>query len=465
MIFFLVRKRMQFRDIYLSVLLLAVVVATLFSTTPTSAESLAMRLSGKILLQVESKGEAWYIYPDTHERFYLGRPDDAFRVMRELGLGISNADLALIPEAGTTSTGNRTLRDRLSGKILLQVEANGEAWYVNPDTTRRHYLGRPTDAFNLMRSLGLGISNLDLISIPISPDSTPSNGIAHIPAAQTPDLGDGKDAQRVSLLNSMNAHRLQLGLSGYSLNHELSSSAQMQVDDMRIKGYLDFTSPEGKGIKDFVASTGYEAHTLAENIIQTNSATSSIVSLWQNEAGVSYANVIHQDYHEIGVGMTTINGLPVYTVVFALPFEQFFIERTAGLADMETVRSTMLALVNAKRAEVGAPALTMNHLLNLSAQGHAYDMYNRSYYAHESPEGTNVFTRVSLTGFNPQLASENIAKNQLSVTEVMDSWMNSEGHRVNILDTRVTDVGFGLAYGKTMDGYAVLWVQNFALHE
>src|SRR5690606_10192202 len=129
---------------------------------PALAQTLAQRLSGKILLQVEANGEAWYIYPDTNERFYLGRPADAFAIMRNLGLGISNADLTLVPEAGSSQTGSLSLRSRLSGKILLQVESKGEAWYVFPDTLKRFYLGRPEDAFKVMRELGLGISDENL---------------------------------------------------------------------------------------------------------------------------------------------------------------------------------------------------------------------------------------------------------------------------------------------------------------
>ncbi|MFH1661639.1 MAG: hypothetical protein ABIA02_00875 [Candidatus Falkowbacteria bacterium] len=59
---------------------------------------LANSLKGKILLQVESNGEAYYIYPDDNKKYYLGRPADAFRIMRELGLGITNSDLSKIPE-------------------------------------------------------------------------------------------------------------------------------------------------------------------------------------------------------------------------------------------------------------------------------------------------------------------------------------------------------------------------------
>ena len=448
---------MLWRDLYLSALLLAVVVATLFSTVPTSAESLAMRLSGKILLQVESHGEAWYIFPDTHERYYLGRPDDAFALMRELGLGISNADLTKIPEAGTNTTGDKTLRARLSGKILLQVESHGEAWYINPDTTRRHYLGRPTDAFNLMRSLGLGISNLDLISIPVAAD-----GGKGVPPSPTTALNDGQDTVREQLLASINAERTIKGLPPYALQHELSAAAQLHADDMKTLNYIDFTSPQGKGIKDFAAAAGYNAHTLAENIVQSNGMPAGIVAAWKNENAISYANVIHTLYEQIGIGVVTIGDTNVYTVAFAYPFDSFFSKQSASLSDIDAVRNEMLTLVNAERAKVGAEALTMNHLLNLSAQGHANDMFNRAYYAHESPEGSTVFDRVGLTGYAPRLTAENIAKNQFSVAEVMDSWMNSEGHRLNILDERVVDVGFGLAYGKTADGYAILWVQNFA---
>jgi len=57
------------------------------------------------------------------------------------------------------------LVDKMKGKILLQVEGNGEAWYVSPVNGERYYLGRPADAFLLMRNLGLGISNQDAASV------------------------------------------------------------------------------------------------------------------------------------------------------------------------------------------------------------------------------------------------------------------------------------------------------------
>lgn len=125
----------------------------------TKANDLTNRLKGRILLQVQSHGEAWYVHSDTGEGYYLGRPDDAFRVMRELGLGISNKDFDSFKGAAPK---------RLSGKILLKIEDKGKAYYVNPIDLKMHYLGRPADAFEIMKKLGAGISDADLSEIPIA---------------------------------------------------------------------------------------------------------------------------------------------------------------------------------------------------------------------------------------------------------------------------------------------------------
>jgi len=127
-----------------------------------SANAALPDLRGRILLQVESKGEAWYVNPSEYKRYYLGRPADAFAVMRKLGLGISNKDFYAAAIK---------MPARLSGKILLKVEDAGQAYYVDPVNLKMYYLGRPDDAFAVMRSRGLGISNANLNLIAIAPTS------------------------------------------------------------------------------------------------------------------------------------------------------------------------------------------------------------------------------------------------------------------------------------------------------
>ncbi len=146
---------------------IALSLALLLVSRPISAETdLAKKLSGRILLQVETRGQAWYVNPYDLKRYYLGRPDDAFNLMRRLGVGITNANLVKLPIIGQ-SNADKTFAKSQAGKIFLQVQGAGECWYVNPINFFRYYLGRPSDAFSLMRSLALGIRDTDINKIPL----------------------------------------------------------------------------------------------------------------------------------------------------------------------------------------------------------------------------------------------------------------------------------------------------------
>lgn len=124
----------------------------------SSAADLADKLKGRIILQVEDAGQAWYVDPAAKKRVFLGRPADAFRIMREFGLGISEKDYNSFKGKAPS---------KLSGKILLRIEAHGEAYYANPIDLKLYYLGRSSDAFTIMRKLGLGITNEDLVEVPV----------------------------------------------------------------------------------------------------------------------------------------------------------------------------------------------------------------------------------------------------------------------------------------------------------
>ncbi|OGF34461.1 hypothetical protein A2482_02130 [Candidatus Falkowbacteria bacterium RIFOXYC2_FULL_48_21] len=118
------------------------------------------KVKGKILIQVENHGEAWYVNPANNKKYYLGKPSDAFQIMKDLGIGITNKNLDKIPKAtGGSIDVDLAFTNKNLGKIFLQVENHGEAWYVNPSDAKRYFLGKPADAFNIMKSLGLGITN------------------------------------------------------------------------------------------------------------------------------------------------------------------------------------------------------------------------------------------------------------------------------------------------------------------
>lgn len=136
----------------------AVFLSSVLSVPKAEAATLASQLSGRILLQVESRGEAWYVNPNDYKRYFLGKPDDAFSLMRTLSLGISETEFA------SWSNGAPTWA---RGRLYIRPQSHGEAYYV--DLNRRwHYLGRPLDAWLLFRAQGLGITNSDLAKIPIA---------------------------------------------------------------------------------------------------------------------------------------------------------------------------------------------------------------------------------------------------------------------------------------------------------
>lgn len=148
-------------------LFLFIFIFSLFLPFKSQAADLSYDLAGKILLQVESYGRAWYVHPVEHTRYYLRDGDMAYTIMREQSLGISNKDLAKIrTQAGQSY--DYALTERLKGYILLQVESLGEAWYVHPDTGIRYYMKNGEAAYNLMREYSLGISNEDLDTIPVT---------------------------------------------------------------------------------------------------------------------------------------------------------------------------------------------------------------------------------------------------------------------------------------------------------
>jgi len=136
--------------------LLLVVLLLIVPFNIQAATSLSERLSGRILLQVEEHGEAWYVYPLNLRRYFLGRPADAGQVIRVLGLGVSNRDFDVWRGQAPA---------RLAGRILLKVESQGQAYYVNPVDLKTVYLGTPDEAFNILKKFGLGVTNNSLSQI------------------------------------------------------------------------------------------------------------------------------------------------------------------------------------------------------------------------------------------------------------------------------------------------------------
>jgi uncharacterized protein YkwD len=119
----------------------------------------------------------------------------------------------------------------------------------------------------------------------------------------------------------------------------------------------------------------------------------------------------------------------------------------------------VVALVNEERAKAGCPAVAANDLLQLAARRHSADMAARSYFSHTTPEGVQFATRITEAGYVWRSAGENIAKGYRTPEAVMTGWMNSAGHKANILNCGFRDLGVGVAAEASG---TLLWTQDFA---
>ena len=121
----------------------------------------------------------------------------------------------------------------------------------------------------------------------------------------------------------------------------------------------------------------------------------------------------------------------------------------------------VLDLANAERAKAGCGPLTLNSKLNTSAQLHSTDMATNNYFSHESQDGRSPFDRIKAAGYSFGAAAENIAAGGTTAAGAMDQWMNSAGHKANILNCTYVDLGVGYAKGGGNADYAGYWTQNF----
>lgn len=118
--------------------------------------------------------------------------------------------------------------------------------------------------------------------------------------------------------------------------------------------------------------------------------------------------------------------------------------------DMST--SALLSGTNSERAAQGLGALALSGLLNQAAQNKANDMVTRDYWSHNTPDGQTPWTFIIATGYSYQTAGENLAYGFTSASDTITGWMNSPGHRANILNTSFSEVGFGMANSPNYQG-------------
>jgi len=266
---------------------------------------------------------------------------------------------------------------------------------------------------------------------------------------------------RSELLRLVNTERQRAGAPPLRLSPLLARAAQEHADEVARRGSLKLRAGSTDGMRERLKRLGYPAHAWTESLATHDGDPATVLRDWRRNDPETYRKLLSAEYRDLGIGVDRMERTPLYTFLYAVPEEDWFAGATAGLQDLGRVRTEMLARVNAERKRAGVPPLKPNSRLDVAAQRHAGDMLARAYFAHQSPEGRTVRERATAAGYDWRSIGENLAEGQLTVAEVMDTWMHSPGHRRNILDPGFRELGVGLALGKSGDGYQVEWAQTF----
>jgi len=265
---------------------------------------------------------------------------------------------------------------------------------------------------------------------------------------------------RQAFLERINTARAAAGVHGLSLSETLSIVAQERA--ALVAGPKGSLKPSPDDASRRAHLKGYESRLLSEIVAEADGDPASVVSQWTRPGNSLASEILSAGYGEMGLGVSFSRSVPVYIVILSLSWDDFFADATRTLRDPEGFRQKMLAAVNRERAAKGVPPLKREPRLDRAAQAHADDMWKRSYYSHDTPEGKSVMARVQAAGYIAYEAGENIARGQFSIEEVMKGWMGSPQHREHLLSPDISDVGFGVAFGRDSTGYIILWVQDFA---
>ncbi|MGV9850078.1 CAP domain-containing protein [Streptomyces sp. NPDC003442] len=339
--------------------------------------------------------------------------------------------------------------------LLAEVYRRGGGWKV-----RAIGQGYADGLAGVARDFGVDVADDGAAAAPASPVSPASAPPAPVPpmplvppvvppapATAAPAPADGASRQA---LDAVNAVRARAGAAPVALDGRLTAAAEAHARAMAAHGALALESPDGTSLFHRIAAHGYRPLTVAEHIVSGPRTPREFVDYCLE--GAERRGPFHDPaLVHLGIGRADgpTTGDVYWTAVWARPFTPDGLLRLA---------SEVIALTNAERAAARLAPLAPDPRLTAAAQAHSDDMVARDFYSHTGPEGHQPWDRARTAGATHRGIGENIACGQRSPEEVVRGWMNSPGHRANILKPDFTHIGVGHATGSRAGTY---WTQVF----
>ncbi|MGW6788582.1 CAP domain-containing protein [Streptomyces chartreusis] len=251
-------------------------------------------------------------------------------------------------------------------------------------------------------------------------------------------------------LGPVNSARADVGSPPVAPDARLASAARAHASAMAAVGRLGVEGGDGVSVYQRITATGYAYITVGEHLVSGPRTPAEFVAYCLRTEGarrtLQDAAFTHAAVASVSGGRS---GDTYWTALWARPLAPGDLPRTAA---------EVVDLTNRERARAGLRPLAADPALSTAAQSYSADMAARAFYSHTSPEGTQPWDRAAAAGSRMRAIGENIACGQRSPAEVVEGWMNSPGHRANILKRDFTHIGIGFAGGGPAGTY---WTQLF----
>ncbi|KAJ0392852.1 hypothetical protein ATCC90586_010841 [Pythium insidiosum] len=323
----------------------------------------------------------------------------------------------------------------------------------------------------------------------------------------------------LQLLDAVNAERAKNGLAPLCSNAKLQRAAQLHSEDQAKNNFMSHTGSGGSTMQTRVAAQGFQWQSLAENVAAGQRDVASVMAAWMRSSGhrrnilgnhkffgggyaqSSSSRFKHYWTQNFGSGSKescdgapgpapqpssspsptpsptnssapTISPAPVPTTMRPTPPPAPIPSPTraptpaptpaptqAPAPPSNSLQQRMLDAVNAERAKAGLAPFCTNSKLQRAAQLHSEDQAQNNFMSHTGSDGSSMSDRITRQQFQWNSVAENVAAGQVDVASVMQSWMNSDGHRRNILGNYKF---FGMGYATNPSStYTHYWTQNF----
>ncbi|ABO48631.1 Allergen V5/Tpx-1 family protein [Desulforamulus reducens MI-1] len=285
----------------------------------------------------------------------------------------------------------------------------------------------------------------------------------------------GDDQEMVRLVNEA---RQKAGITTLTYDQDLSVQASKNLEYYQRTGQ----SPSSSMLLNIAKSGGYS--TIGQTIVRSNDVAGMVQKQLKYYGSRS---ILNTKYNRIGLAIVDTNYGKLCVQLLAYkpitePVEQPKQPAPEPVPQpepqpqptpqpeppapqepasfMNDFQKQVVDLVNAERAKYGLKPVVAKEDLTKVAQVKAQDMYQSRYFSHYSPNYGSPFDLMRKFGISYTAAGENIAMGQKTAAQVMQDWMNSSGHRANILNANYNEIGVGVY--QSYNGYGYIWVQEFA---